>query len=199
MAKHRATRRSGPGASAGALGPLAAVAATVLVVALVIALAGRDEQSTVDAGTTLRSVTSAPPSELTQSASAAAGVAPQPSASPSKTSPPKAQPSKAQPSKAQPSKASPSKTPPGRPAASPRDPRALRLSVTGSATYLKVSVPGGRVLFEEIAGRGRTLSFDEPRLAVVVGSSGDVRATVNGTQRPQGRRGVIDRFTVVSR
>ena len=187
MAKHRATRRRGLGASAGALGSLAAVLATVLVVALVVVFAVGEDEGALDAGTTLRPATSASgapggssPAELTQSASAAASVAPGPT---SKTS------------------AQPSKKPPGRPAASPRpgDRQTLELVVTGAATYLKVSVPGGRVLFDDIAGKGRELSFDQPRLAVVLGSSGDVRVTVNGKVRPKGRRGIIDRFTVVRR
>ncbi len=79
----------------------------------------------------------------------------------------------------------------------PTTPRSVTLDllVTGKSSFVMVQVPGGATLFTGIAAKGRALRFDQPKLAVVLGSAGDVRIVVNGRPKASSGKGVKQVFT----
>ena len=102
---------------------------------------------------------------------------PAPSSSPVPTTVPSASPSAAVPA-------------PHRPAA------ALRLSITGSVSWIEVRRPNGHVLASGMVRHGRHLTYRHGPLLVVIGNAGAVQITRHGATHRAGRPGEVVQLTV---
>jgi hypothetical protein len=83
--------------------------------------------------------------------------------------------------------------------AAPVDPRALRLTVVGKVSWVKVVGPRGKVLFVGMLRHGRTLSFLQRPLTITLGDAGAVRVSRGRTVYAHaGRPGEVRVFHVTS-
>jgi cytoskeletal protein RodZ len=73
-------------------------------------------------------------------------------------------------------------------------PPTLELRLTGDS-YVEVRTAAGNVLVRTVLRKGAHRTFDQKVLTVVLGSSGDVSARVNGKLLPRGRTGEVKTFT----
>lgn len=69
-------------------------------------------------------------------------------------------------------------------------PPTLALNVTGSRSYVSVSLPSGKTLINTTLEHGQTIRFHYPRLTVTVGDPAAVLIAVNGERRNTGQRGI---------
>lgn len=71
--------------------------------------------------------------------------------------------------------------------------------VADTCPLVTVRVPGGDVLQYRDMSRGEEVSYFDPELDVVLSDAGTVRVSVNGKQRPEGKSGAREAFTVRGR
>ncbi len=75
-------------------------------------------------------------------------------------------------------------------------PATVAVTVTGPRCPIFVRVPGGDILVNSVLVRGRSVSFYDQRLSVVLGDASAARVYVNGRLRPPGSAGHRAEFTV---
>lgn len=163
--------------------PIMAAAAVVVVILLagvVVRLVGGDGNGDADAAPADRASAAGSPT----SAASRSGTTPSPSPSVTASGSPS------------PTATSASPSPTAKPSKKPRDAPTLTLEVTRSISYIEVRGPNGQVYVLDTFDAGFKRSWDDPRLTVVLGNSAAVKVTVNGTVRPRGGEGQVQRFTV---
>jgi len=161
----------------------AAVVVVILLAGVVVRLVGGDGNGDADAA----------PADP-----ASAAGSPSPAASPRGSSPSSSPSGTASASPSPTATASASPSPTAQPSRKPRDAPTLTLEVTRSTSYIEVRGPNGQVYVLDTFDAGFTRSWDDARLTVVLGNSAAVKVTVNGTVRPRGGEGEVERFTVTA-
>jgi len=82
------------------------------------------------------------------------------------------------------------------PVAHHRPPVALKLSITGSVSWIEVRRPGGKVLASGLVRHGQKLTYHHGPLSVVIGNAAAVTVTRHGTSHRAGKPGEVVKLTV---
>ena len=73
---------------------------------------------------------------------------------------------------------------------------ALKLSITGSVSWIEVRRPGGKVFVSGLVRHGKSLTYRHGPLSVVIGNAGAVTVTRSGASHRAGKSGEVVRLHV---